>query len=119
MYNTQGTSAKSSITNIISYNSSGKTVLLKYIARKKKRIDEKNVDILSTSQKKKKKIFEKKKQIWIIDEPYTLLDIHNYVLIKQVFKEHLNKKGVVYYTYNIKKIKKKHTMFFFYSHLWI
>lgn len=113
-------SVKSNIIHIISFNSSGKTLFLKWILKNKEIKQKYMKNNISTSQLKKKNIsFQSKNKNWILDEPYTMLDINNYAYLKQNFKEHLNKRGKIYYTYNLNKNKKKITMYFFYSYLWL
>lgn len=115
---------KSNIIHIISFNSSGKTLFLKWLIKNNQlystlqyNMSQKNV---STSQHKKKNIsLNSKKKHWILDEPYTMLDVNNYAYLKQYFKEHLNKHGYIYYTYNLNKNKKNITIYFFYSYLWL
>jgi ABC-type uncharacterized transport system ATPase subunit len=108
------------ITKCIGYNAMGKTIFLKLILN----IINKNINNYkknknySTSQKKKKLFTNLNNKIWILDEPHTALDYYNFMYLKTIMIEHINKNGTIIYTQN--KMKYKNKIFYFYiSFYWI
>jgi len=108
------------ITKCVGYNAMGKTIFLKLILNLMKKdiiYNKKNINY-STSQKKKNLFLNLNNKIWILDEPYTALDYYNYMYLKTIMIEHINKNGVIIYTQN--KMKYKNKIFYFYiSFYWI
>jgi len=108
------------ITKCIGYNAMGKTIFLKLILNTiSKNTSSYNKNKKYSTSKKKKNVFSNlNNKVWILDEPYTALDYYNYMYLKTIMIEHINKKGTIIYTQN--KMKYKNKIFYFYiSFYWI
>ena len=110
---------KKNCVKCVAYNAMGKTLLLKTLTNNWQfEMNNKQTQYISASQNKKINFLIKNKKTWILDEPYSDLDFYNYIYMKTILKEHINKNGIIIYTLN--KMKNKNKNFYFYfSSYWI